>query len=198
MNRRARMGMTLLELMAALAAFSVLSGAALMYAFRAEVSADVREGTAQAELDARNLVDAMIVELRQSGLTCPDWSFSATSVTFNKAIAFDGDNVVWSPAITLSLTPVLGEALNGVDDNGNGLVDECSVRRVEAPTVPPAWTGYQAGPALRTYPGIVQTADLTMTINDAIITIDVTVSNPKSISNLVVSGRQITAVAMRN
>ncbi len=196
--RRGQSGMSLLELMTAMAVFTVVAGGAYTFFHRAELSAGIREASAQAEQDARNLVDRMVIELRQAGLTCPDWSFAPTSITFNKAIAFDGDNIVWSPAITYDLAPALGETTNGVDDNGNNLVDECYLRRTEDQTAPPAWTGYELGQPLQTFGGLVEANELLMTIDEDLITIQVTVATWNSLTQSIVAGRQVTSVAMRN
>lgn len=195
-QRKTRSGMSLVELMSALAVFTVISGAAYMFFSRAETAAGVRDSAAQAQQKARDHVDRIVLELGQSGLTCPDWSFAADAVTFNKAIAFDGDSIVWSPAITYSLTPALGEALDGTDDNGNGLVDECYLQRTEDQT-DPGW-GYELGLPSQTFAGFIQAGDLIFAIVEDMVTIDLTVSNFYSNVGGVISGRQITAVALRN
>ncbi len=197
-----RAGMTLLEIMLTMAAFTVIMTAASLFTTKSESVSEVREAAARAEMDARTLVDQMVVELRQSGTSGPDWAISTAgdSITFNKAIGFDGDAIVWSPPITYSLTPALlfGESTNGSDDNGNTIVDESFLMRVEDQTASPAWTNYQPGPASRTFGSLIAAGNLQFSLNERLLTITLTVSTWDDLARMRIDAPQTASVALRN
>lgn len=200
-SRSSSRGVTLLEMMTALAALTVVMGGAYMFFQGSERAAETRDAFANVEQAARNLVDKLATEIRQSSANCPDWEISPAgdSITFNKAIAYDGDDIVWSPAITYALVPTLGETADEVDDNGNNLVDESILTRTEADDAGvPAWVNYNPGPPTLQHPGLIEAGNLQFSLNERIVTITLTVSLWDSYVRILATGQQTAAVTLRN
>jgi len=90
---------------------------------------------------ARILVEQMAREIRYSSVTAPEFNLpdgqDCTSVSFRKCIGYDSDNELrrWSDltGYEIAAIPDSGETniSDGVDNNDNGLVDECGFYRIE-------------------------------------------------------------------
>jgi len=90
---------------------------------------------------ARLLAERIARELRFSGLSSPNFDVSeqegATSASFRKCLGYDSEIELpsWGSLITYELRalPESGETdiTDGIDNNGNGVVDECGLFRLE-------------------------------------------------------------------
>jgi prepilin-type N-terminal cleavage/methylation domain-containing protein len=123
----ARGGFTLIEMAVSLVLLSVIGG--MFFLTTDSASNATRTGVAVAELDATALraLDRVCDSLKSSSadLVTPKSvaPFSGTQIDFKRGLGADASGkVVWGPLERFSL--VYDEANNGVDDDGDGLVDE--------------------------------------------------------------------------
>lgn len=138
-------GFTLIELMIAMALLAVVAGG-VTTASRRGLGLFARSSV-NSEINARagRTIDRISRELMGAGATRidPDLSFDAgdppvwsTELEFEVAGDWVAGAVVWGPERRIALELAEGEADNGIDDNGNGLVDEGSVVMLENPGQP--------------------------------------------------------------
>lgn len=125
---RPRGGFTLLELSIASVVLLIVLGA--MVRALTSGSSAFEEGTSVAEADAnaQRLLDRIADELRDADFstfappaTAP---FGSDSLTFNRGRGWAAGALVHGPTQILRSVIDTGELDNGVDDNGNGLIDE--------------------------------------------------------------------------
>ena len=131
-----RAGFSLIELSVAVVLLSVVGG--LFFMTTESTSSAVRTGVAVAELDSLTLraLDQVCDTLKTSS---SDQStpqsvapFSGTQVDFQRGLGADANGkVVWGAVERFVLE--YDEADNGVDDDGDGLVDEGRVEWIESP-----------------------------------------------------------------
>jgi len=108
-----------------------------------ETSSAVQETMWQNGMDAplRHALEFMASEIKDSGEDVdgtphvtthpPDVTTEQASISFQKRIAFAGETADWDTAIEYKLVAEPGEnPSNGIDDDGNGLVDEKALVRV--------------------------------------------------------------------
>lgn len=127
-SRRSRGGFTLVEAVIASAlALLLLSSAVLaarggMGAFRATQDAS------DAEARVRRALDRVVIELMSAGvselLPDPSTDFGGSNFQFRRAVGLDGTAPVWGPTSSLAFEYGPGESDDGVDNDGNGLVDD--------------------------------------------------------------------------
>ncbi len=126
---RARVGHTLLEVIIAMTIAAVILAALYEILYRARMSVDNSSSISQAQLDANELVSRIEDELRQAGSTSPDWSLSEAgdAITFNRCLGAEDGVVSWDVPWTITVQPGETDVSDGIDNNGNGLVDEMSL-----------------------------------------------------------------------
>jgi len=150
-------GFTLLELMIASAIFAIISAIALSFSVAATKQTEINTRMAYALSGIVRLLDTVKEELGQSSEEyvgyelvegqaddgypdgSPDWgqgapdtiSIVSDSITFRKLIRYNTVRQyrIWSTPITYQLGLNRGEVNNGIDDNGNGFVDELCLHR---------------------------------------------------------------------
>jgi len=135
-------GFTLLEVMIASIILGLVTGVAMFALIGGNQT--LSEGMSRARVDTSvERMMAMITEdLREGGLSTLSLAAgsSATTISFQKVTGFNGNGnqaPSYGPTITyawsLAGAPAYAvpEAQNGVDDNGNGLVDEGMLSRTE-------------------------------------------------------------------
>ena len=139
-NRR-RTGFTLVELAINLTLLTVLFGGVGLASFRAvslfaEASLVVdlnSRGARACDRIARTLMGTsendLTPDLTPAG---PDVVWSGT-IDFRRPVGFTGTDVDWGDPWRLGWERDAGEADNGVDDDGDGLIDEGQVVLTEAP-----------------------------------------------------------------
>jgi prepilin-type N-terminal cleavage/methylation domain-containing protein len=125
---RAGAGYTLVEISIVVALLAIVVSAVMSIG----VSSDrtYRTGTTAAHLEAQveTALARVVAELqvaRRTSLT-PDPlpGVGASSIEYVRPIGITNGVVQWSPTRRLALELEPGEIANGIDDNGNGLVDE--------------------------------------------------------------------------
>jgi len=135
-----RRGFTLVELAVSLVLISVMMGG-LMLVSRS-ITTSVRAGTASAALEAegeaamRRIADMLREAADDTVTPRPAAPISTFQVDYQRADAWTIKGMQWQPLerIRLELRP--GELDNGVDDNGNGVVDERRVTWITDPGAP--------------------------------------------------------------
>jgi hypothetical protein len=123
-----RAGFTLVEaivagsLMVLLLSSAVLAARGGMGAFRAT------QDTSGAETRVRRALDRVVFELLSAGaselLPNPAGDFGTDSLQFRKPIGLAGTAPVWGPILSLAFEYAPGELDDGLDNDGNGLVDD--------------------------------------------------------------------------
>jgi prepilin-type N-terminal cleavage/methylation domain-containing protein len=126
---RARRGFTLLELVIATALLSLVLGAVGLVQMRAADASRAGMAREQIETQCRRALNRVADELQGVGhnMLFPDPSsnLGATSLTYQHPIAVSNTGIVtWDSPSTIALQLEPGETDNGLDDNGDGLVDE--------------------------------------------------------------------------
>jgi prepilin-type N-terminal cleavage/methylation domain-containing protein len=128
-ERRLRGGFTLLELVIATALLSLVLGAVGLVQMRTRDASRVGMAREQVETLCRRALDRVAEELQGVGhsLLFPDPStnFGTGTITYQHPTGVSNTGVVsWDEPSSLALQLEPGETDNGLDDNGNGLVDE--------------------------------------------------------------------------
>lgn len=126
--RRRRGGFTVIEVVISVGVLSVLMSLAGLAMMR---SANAYQDTTQRtvlEVRVRRALDRILDELvlaSETSITPPlAEDFASDTITFEPVADIAGGFAVLGAPITLRLEPVPGDPVNGMDDNGNGLVDE--------------------------------------------------------------------------
>jgi len=127
-----RTGFTLLEVVISAGLFMLFTGGALLMANAS--SSALRTGSTYSDLDARarralaevcdllRLADAQ--GLWPAGVVAPA---STHELEFQRALGHDGTNISWDLVEKLILESDPSDPDDGVDNDGDGLVDECRV-----------------------------------------------------------------------
>ncbi len=149
-RRSGRRGGTIVEFLVVSLLFVILIGAIGM-AIQGG-SAAYEQGVANADVEAqtRRMVERIAAEFldadRSSLVLAPPAPFGATSIDFQRAEAYGVGGVQMGPVRRIQLAYVPGEADDGADNNGNGLVDECRLELVTdlagAPGEIVGWGGF--------------------------------------------------------
>lgn len=126
-------GFTMLEMMIAVAILAVaVPGIYLMFHSSADSYA---AGSVQASLNAqvRDFLDRIAVDLSNSGVGTfsPAFPNASTSLTFSRNVGYADGAVLFSDPVTYAFRMAPSETDNGLDDNGDGRVDEGSLERTE-------------------------------------------------------------------
>ena len=128
-SRRARKGYTLLELVIATALLSLVLGAVGLVQMRTRDASRAGMAREQVETLARRTLDRVAEELQGVGhsLLFPDPSsnLGTSSITYQHPTGVSNTGVVsWDSQSSLTLQLEPGETNNGLDDDGDGLIDE--------------------------------------------------------------------------
>lgn len=131
-----RSGMTLMEIVLALSILIGVGGT--IFLATQSLSSAFRTGTNLATLDsqARNGLDAVARLLEQAGadtLNAPssDPFSGEDEIVFQRALGFAGGAIVYGPVERVRVEPSPADPPDGVDNDGNGLVDEGQVVWIE-------------------------------------------------------------------
>jgi prepilin-type N-terminal cleavage/methylation domain-containing protein len=137
---RERAGFTLIEVLIAMTISAIVLGSAVTAAQRG-VDAYRRSATNSA-LDAKvaRALDRIKRELVGAGrdtlIPVPAAPFGSQVLEFQTEASWAGAAVAWGSSVQINWEPAPGELDNGIDDNGNGLVDEGVVVRIVDPGGP--------------------------------------------------------------
>ncbi len=130
-------GCTLLEMMVGLTLLTVLLGIVIMTMQRG--SAAYRRSASNSSLDAKvnRALSRLARELVDAGGASfapdPTPPLGSATLDFQRPVAWAGGAIVWGPTVRFVMELAPGEIDNGVDDNGNGLIDEGVLVRIENP-----------------------------------------------------------------
>jgi prepilin-type N-terminal cleavage/methylation domain-containing protein len=127
-KRRARGGFTLLELVIATALLSLVLGAVGLVQMRTRDASRASMAREEIETLCRRTLDRITDELQGIGhsLIFPDPSsnLGSSTITYQHPIDVSSTGVVtWDNQTSLALQLEPGETDNGLDDDGDGLVD---------------------------------------------------------------------------
>jgi len=124
-----RRGLTLVEVLITALILIMLVGAVGLTVKSGSGAYSQGVSTAEVEAQARRMVDRIARELldadRSSLLLAPPAPFGATSIDYNRCEGYAAGAMLVGPTRRIRLVLQPGELDNGIDDNGNGLVDEC-------------------------------------------------------------------------
>jgi hypothetical protein len=127
-RRRRQAGHSLVEVTIAATILALVLISVTTLATASDRAADT--GTAAALLGDRSAdaMERLFVELRTAELESltpdPLPDLAVDELTYRTAIGFEDNEVIWSTDRRLGFEYAAGEEDNGLDDNGNGLVDE--------------------------------------------------------------------------
>jgi hypothetical protein len=128
-NRRSRRGgFTVLELLftVVLMPTFLISATLVLSSSRKAFSAAQESAALQAKVDraasrvAREMLGTSIGVI----VPDPDGDLGSPTLTFRNPVGLNGDVIDWGDQISLGFEYAAGEADDGLDNNGNGLVDE--------------------------------------------------------------------------
>jgi type II secretory pathway pseudopilin PulG len=123
-----RAGFTLVEMAVAIAFFLLLMSSAVVAARGGMDAFRSSQDLSDLETRARRALDRAVYELVACGASelspNPTGDFGASDLTFRTAVGLVGTAPVWSDFTSLAFEYSPGEANDGVDNDGNGLVDE--------------------------------------------------------------------------
>ncbi|MBK7642302.1 MAG: type II secretion system protein [Planctomycetes bacterium] len=128
-TRKTRGGFTLLELVIATALLSLVLGAVGLVQMRTRDASRVSMEREQVESLCRRTLDRVAEELQGVGhsLLFPDPStdYGSSTITYQHPTGVSNTGVVsWDTQSSLVLQLEPGETDNGIDDDGDGLIDE--------------------------------------------------------------------------
>lgn len=212
-QRKHQGGYTLIELMVSM---SLLTSLVISVFLVTQRSSDAfRTGAVAAELQSnsvralRRVADR--IQTSTEGRLTPRLvsPFSSPSVEFQRPIGFDGETVVWGDAesIAFELDPL--EADDGIDNDGDGLVDEGRIVWTENPGDPASRTVRWVSNVRRYLEGelpnnlddngngLVDEAGFAISVQGAIVTIWLTLERVESGSSTLIHTSQ-TSVRLRN
>lgn len=139
-------GFTLLELIIAVALAAALFAALYGALHEARDPAGAALERSGAENEANDLLQRVADTLREASPSSPDWALSETgdSITFNRCLGYADGALDWDAALTLAAVPLEGpleaEGSDGLDNDGNLLVDEMALVYGPAGSPGEAWS----------------------------------------------------------
>jgi len=127
--RRRTGGFTIIELLVAVGVLAIILTTVGMVQLRGNDASVSMHGRDNAESRARRALDRVAEELTGVGKSLlfpdPDTDYGAGAVTYQKPIGVSNAGLVlWSPTSSLDTRLDPNETNNGLDDDGDGLVDE--------------------------------------------------------------------------
>ena len=129
MRARRRSGFSLLEMMISVALFGLVIGSLGMIGVSNRRAYQAGTLSADLEAHARRAVDRIVQQMMRSGASVlipdPAEGVGGSDVTYRQAENVTAGGVQWSDLYRFELQYEPGELDDGIDNNGNGLVDEC-------------------------------------------------------------------------
>jgi prepilin-type N-terminal cleavage/methylation domain-containing protein len=121
-------GLTLLEILFSMTIFSIVVSAAYALLFTGVDTYGMGMTISELERHAARVLDQIVDELSVSGLETtspkPAPPSSSPSVLFQASAGFSAGTAQWAPARSVTLEYAPDDPNDGVDNNGNGMVDE--------------------------------------------------------------------------
>ena len=127
-HHASRAGFTLVEMTITAALMVVFAGALATVCLRGEQACRATSLEVAVDAKARRAIDRIAAELTGAGagmlVPNPTSQFGTDSLAFQAPSDFVGGNVVWGTQSRIAFEFETGETNDGVDNNGNGLIDE--------------------------------------------------------------------------
>jgi type II secretory pathway pseudopilin PulG len=124
----ARAGFTLVEALLAAALLVLLMSSAVLAARGGLGAFRATQETTDAEARVRRALDRAVFELMSAGaselLPDPSGNFGTSNLQFRKAVGLNGTTPLWGPSQSLAFEYAPDEVNDGVDNDGNGLIDD--------------------------------------------------------------------------
>lgn len=133
-------GLTQIELIISLTVLTVVAGGTYQILFTGVDAYGTGVSKAELERQASRVLETVTDHISMCGEATlhprlePPWS--SPTVTFQKNLGFSEGAIVWGPPTVLELRPDSGDPEDGLDNNGNGIVDEQMLVLVESPGLP--------------------------------------------------------------
>lgn len=128
-------GTTLLELTLATGLLTIVVGGGYTLLGTGVDTYDLGSTLAEVEGNAARALEAIATELSMAGRSVlhpqPSPPNSTSSLSFQRCIGFIDGAVAWGPPTIIEFRPEPDDPDDGVDNNGNGLIDEGMIVRVE-------------------------------------------------------------------
>ncbi|MBI5363413.1 MAG: prepilin-type N-terminal cleavage/methylation domain-containing protein [Planctomycetes bacterium] len=125
---RGRGGFTLVEVLLSVVILGSLLGTVFVVQKQGQSAAVASQAQLQASLKASRLLDRVVRELQSMGSDAAtpvqSTSLGTDTLDWQVSLGVTGGAVQWSNTNRFALAMAPGEADNGVDDDGDGLVDE--------------------------------------------------------------------------
>lgn len=138
-------GFTLVEMMISASILAFVLGAAAMIALASANAFSMGSGNMTLEGKVRRTANRLVNEFTSAGRAGlipnpqpapPAQGVGTSTLDFRKNIGVIGGVVQWGPVTRVRFEYAPGELDNGLDDDGNGLVDEGAVVWLENPDTP--------------------------------------------------------------
>ena len=131
-DRRERTaGASLIEVLIASTLAAVAIGGALSFAGENFRSTETLKSLSQLNTRAHRAMETMFANLLEAGVnSLPSGPLPPSEVSrmpFRRPVGFNGGSVQWGPEHLIELERDPSDPDDGVDNNGNGLVDECRI-----------------------------------------------------------------------
>ena len=181
-SRWRQAGMTLLEAMVCTGIVVVLAGPLISVVLVS--SRSTAESASLNQISERNRISLYRVaqETRTAIGSTIVITNSGATLAFSLSASYDGSSVVAGDSILYNLGLATGETSNSVDDNGNGLVDEGRLIRVNASTSETTTICENIDLSSSSFVWDSTTLTINLTTAGQIITDNSTFSNTKSVS----------------
>jgi type II secretory pathway pseudopilin PulG len=211
---RRRGGFSLLELVIAAALMSLVLGAMGLVQMRTRDAARVGMVREQVESLCRRTLDRVAEELQGVGHSLlfpdPSTSLGTSTITYQHSTGVSATGVVsWDTQSTLSLQLTPGEIDNGIDDDGDGLIDERQlvltrgvgtahpVSTVICTGIPELGAGESSNGVDDNGNGVIDEAGFNVRKVGDLLTVRLTVQSPNG-SGQVISCSLETSIVLRN
>jgi prepilin-type N-terminal cleavage/methylation domain-containing protein len=135
MNKHRQSGFSLIEVMIVTTIFFVVLGAIFQVMSIGLYTYQSGDAMVAIQNQARRIVDKIANEIQAAGLSTISPTPPATgsegthTITFQCSTGYSGDSIQWGDVTTIAFGYESGETDNGVDDDGDTLIDEGLITR---------------------------------------------------------------------
>jgi type II secretory pathway pseudopilin PulG len=131
MRRQREAGFSAVELMISFAIAGIVLGVSFVVTATTAQNTDVVVSVSQLRLEAERAVNRIIKEVLQASVGTltpqPTPPLGSDSLRFRRVVDVVDGNIQWSNDTAFELQPDPNDPQDGIDNDGDGLVDECQV-----------------------------------------------------------------------